>query len=255
MDPERDLASVRPDQPKSFWARLSRWLQPWKRDTDHARDELIRRGDDAETPVGPGADLTWPRRRTGQISRLEEAFDKLVGLVDTIDRHIQHQADRSEQSVTQTRRIADALTQSQSLDRQRTESVEELTNQYRNQTRAMQQVAESVEALPRAIKQQSEQLAQIRDQLEAQLEAQLSTAQSIQQLASVSETLRSLAGEQRHHFERLHESSQAASMQIAQTLARQSRRFTLLVTLAISAAVLAAGGLIAALWAMARSLR
>jgi len=246
MDPLDDLELPAPPGKKGFLAKLSGWLKPWKRHPSRrGPSELL----DPLSPIGSsGGEPAWPRRRTSQISRLEEAFDKLVGLVDTIDRHIANQADRSEQSVTQSRRMADALAQSQALERQRTEAVEELGNQYRTQTRQMQQMAEAVEALPRAIKNQSEQLAQIRDQLEAQLEAQLSTAQGIQQLAGAAEGLRAAAAVQRDHFERLHESQQTANLKLIGAVTQQGRRLSWAIGLAVAAALTAAGAAAAAIW-------
>lgn len=229
---------------KGFWQRLSGWLQPWKRHSDELTEQIIRQGDEAigaSRSAGPG-ELSWPRRRTSQLGRLEEGFDKLVNLVDVIDQHIQKQAERSEQLVSQTRRVADSVAQAHGLQKQRTEAVEEMANQYRTQTRQMQQVAEAVEALPRAIKQQGDQLGQIRDQLEAQLEAELSAAQGIQKLAGTTDVIRSLADEQRRHVQQLQEASQAAAIQLADALDRQGRRFGWLLGVSFAIAVIAAAG-------------
>ncbi|MDD4888750.1 MAG: hypothetical protein PHU85_02375 [Phycisphaerae bacterium] len=231
---------------KGFWRKLSAWLQPWKRHSHELTEQMLRQGDEASGTSRPGAEVTWPRRRTSQLGRLEEGFDKLVSLVDVIDQHIQKQAERSEQLVSQTRRVADSVAQAHGLQKQRTEAVEEMANQYRTQTRQMQAVAEAVEALPRAIKQQGDQLGQIRDQLEAQLEAQLSTAQGIQQLAGATDVIRTLADEQRRHVQQLQEANQAATLQVAEALDRQNRRFGWLLGLSFTVAVLAAAGAVVA---------
>ncbi len=226
---------------RGFWGRLSHWLQPWRRrGGSELTEQMLRQGDEADQSSGRAGELAWPKRRTSQITRLEEGFDKLVALVDTIDRHIREQSDRSEQVSGHARRITDALAQAHGLGRQQTEAFEEMANQYRSQTRQMQQVAEAVEALPRTIKQQSEQLARIRDQLEAQLEAQLSTAQGVQQLAGAVEAMRGLAENQRRHFQQMEESTLTASRQVVQAVDRQDRRFAWLMAAAVVTAFLAA---------------
>jgi uncharacterized phage infection (PIP) family protein YhgE len=258
MDPQEQLDVFQTDR-GGFWHKLSAWLRPWKRRGDEElTEQMIRSGDEAsrtgQDGARPGSDLTWPRRRTSQIGRLEEGFGRLVNLVDILDQHLQKQSDRSEQALTQTRRMADALSQGQALQKQRTEALEEMSNQYRNQTRQMQQVTEAVEALPRAMKQQSEQLGQVRDQLEAQLEAQLSTAQGIQQLAGATEMIRIVADDQRRHFEAMNEATQATNLEIARALERQNRRFTWLMAFTFTVALMAAASAALVIWWLARNM-
>jgi chromosome segregation ATPase len=231
---ENDPIEIGDGRSKGFWRKLSAWLQPWKRPTDPPDDALA-----VETPaIVRDTELAWPRRRASQISRLEEGFNKLANLVDAIDQHLQKQADRSDQLIAQTRRLADTVAQTSGISKQQAEAVEEMANQYRTQTRQMQQVAEAVEALPRAIKHQSEQLGQIHGQLEAQLEAELSAAQGIQKLAGASDVVRNLADEQRRQFQMMQESSQSASMQLAEALDQQNRRFSWLIGFLIGTALL-----------------
>ena len=232
-----DNIAARPANNRGFWRKLSTWLQPWKHSPLDPADRMLPDVDDAS---GRGhVEPVTPRRKATQISRMEEGFDKMIGLVDTLDQHMHKQADQGEQMLAQTRRLADSVGQAYALQKQRTEAVEEMANQYRTQTRQMQQVAEAVEALPRAIKNQGDTLGQVRDQLEAQLEAQLSTAQGVQKLASAGDTLRSLADEQRRHFQQLQESNQSANLQLANALERQGRRMSWLLGFAIAAATLA----------------
>jgi hypothetical protein len=242
-DPTMDVrdpldSDAAPTNGRGFWRKLSTWLQPWKRAPLDPADRMLP--DVEESSLGRGSiEPAWPRRRTSQMSRLEEGFDKMVGLVDTLDQHMHKQAEHGEQMLAQARRLADSAAQAYALQKQRTESVEEMANQYRTQTRQMQQVAEAVEALPRAIKNQSDTLGQVRDHLEAQLEAQLSTAQGVQKLASTGDTLRALADEQRRHFQQLQEANQSANLQLASALDRQGRRMSWLLGFAIAAAALA----------------
>jgi exonuclease VII large subunit len=239
MDLQEPLDNVAaPPRGRGFWRKLSTWLQPWKRAPLDPADRMLP--DIDESALGRGSiETAWPRRRTSQMSRLEEGFDKMIGLVDTLDQHMNKQAEHGEQMIAQTRRLADSVGQAFALQKQRTEAVEEMANQYRTQTRQMQQVAEAVEALPRAIKNQGDTLGQVRDQLEAQLEAQLSTAQGVQKLATAGDTLRTLADEQRRHFQQLQESNQSANLQLATALERQGRRMSWLLGFAIAAAMLA----------------
>jgi hypothetical protein len=233
---------------KGFWRKLSTWLQPWKRHPAEPGDLFPAEGDEPAPTARGSVELAWPRRRASQLSRLEEGFDKLVGLADTIDQHIQKQAERSEQLIGQTRRLTDTVAQAHGLQKQRTEAVEEMANQYRTQTRQMQQVAEAVEALPRAIKHQSEQLGQVRDQLEAQLEAQLSTAQGIQQLAGSADVIRTLAEEQRRQFQQLQDASQSSTLRLADVLDRQNRRFTWLLIVSVAVALMSIAGSVVAIF-------
>jgi uncharacterized phage infection (PIP) family protein YhgE len=211
---------------------------------------MMRAGDAGESGGGEGG---WRRKRTSQINRLEEGFDKLVGLIETIDRGLRQQAERSDESISQMRRIAESLSQSQAVGRQQAETLHDLGIEARNQTRQLQQVAEAVDALPKSISNQSEQLAKIRDQLEAQLEAQLSTAQGMQQLAAAADGLRNVAKEQRDQFASIHQANQEASMKIVETVNRQTRRFTWLMASVLALTVASTVAAVAAIWALVRA--
>lgn len=235
-----------------FWSRVGQWFRSSGRGEGGAGglpglapDGLL----EGEATDAPGGDrrtvLSFSKRRQREeaLAQLNEAYQQVAGLIESILTHLQAQDHRSAQ-------VADALTQlAETTDRiseaaaAQSEQLGAIATQLETSNDRVRRWEQTLFELPKLAEGQREALGAIRQELQSSQEAD---RRMVETLEGFREAVTSWGRSSAASTEVLKELKEAASRRdedLNTLIAAQSRRFTWLfvVTLVLAAAAIATG--------------
>ncbi len=241
-----------------LWKRVGGWLRRSPEPIGPGQGKVIRVDADGML-VDPEADknsdestsLSKPPKNDRQSPSLEEGFNRLVDVLESINDNViqqrRHSADMTQrlEDMSQSLRALPESTESQA-------AMKDLTEEIRNQTLRQQQVAESVKSLPDLSQTQVDKLAEITRQLEASGDTEIQLVESFNRVQQTMQGMESHSTAQTSALRDLNAASAHHSQQLQEMLTRQNRKLIWCFAV-LAALVVVAIAAIAALLLISRS--
>lgn len=246
-----------------FWSRVGHWFRTPARDAaggTAAESELLSSSEpmsDFHEPMSAppitestrlGSRLRFSSREAA-IERLEEGYQKVVNLVESIQRHLAVQEERSAIVAQSLARLADSLERTPEWSAEQRRLLEGIARSADGQTGALQRIEGSLVQLPALADAQRESVTSISRQLDAtrQTHERVSAAVDGFRTAAtaVGESCQASAAEMRQ----MQEAARQGEARVAAMFQEQSRRFT------VFAMVVGAVGVVSAIIGLVAMLR
>lgn len=247
---------------KEFWSWVREWLRPRRRGSG---DELPPVGDDgllAGGPDGPGDNeddappapergLSRWSRRDQVLQQLQEGYQRVTELIDSMQRHLAEQGQRTDQIAAALNDLARSLP---TVGQQQVQTLEVISSHLAVTNSRTQQLAESIRELPGVTKAQTEALTGLSRQFELANETTVQMNHALQSLGQMVESLRKSGQEQADAYRRTQQEGREREIRLAELVVQQQRRFTLLfiITLILALVGAAAGMTVILLRAVGR---
>lgn len=178
-------------------------------------------------------------RNTPNLERLEEDYERIVGLVDNIQAHLSAQEQRGESMVQSLERMAICLSDLPGLTRQQLDILTQLQEIAVTQSGSMKRLEGELMQLPRIADAQRETLVSIDHRLEESRKTDERVAASMEafhgSVSLLSETSRATA----HKMEQMREDATSREERLAKLLEEQTDRLTQFAFCAIALALIA----------------
>jgi predicted nucleic acid-binding Zn-ribbon protein len=230
---------------ESLWSRIGHWISP------HAKSETIPDLARSDGPVldihqGTAASrrISWVRPNDS-IDQMQHGYQKVLGLVETIQGHLANQNDRSDKVVDSLTDLARSLKGMPTATNDQAQAMGKVADQMEISNSQTQAVLGVLSEWPDATMAQKEALDSISTQLQSSASATGELSLRLQALDTTVATLGQATHEQIRTLQQLQRSQQSQDTQLVSVLASQTRRFTMLFVLALvlSLVALVAAGL------------
>jgi chromosome segregation ATPase len=242
-----------------WWSRFRRRDRSGRRSVDGAEDADSDHSavvDGSNGPLPPAdasaedvlaTDRTAPAltrrgRREHSLSKLQEGYDRLLELMDQIQKHMRTQEDRTEQIATAIAHLSRSLADTPNSDQQQVQLLSTIAAQLETTTVRTQQLADAIGEMPRVVRGQTDALSGIQRQLELTAESDAHLANTLGSFARSVDRLGEGAGKQADALQELRTAGDEHQQRLDAVIQRQTRHFTLLVAIM---AVLAGAAIVA----------
>ncbi len=236
---------------QSWWARLKEGLSE-KRAPDEQVAEptlgqeglLAEPADQPESAEPQGGPISRRFKKDHAVQTLQDGYDRLLGLIDSMQNHMDLQQNRTEQLVDTVRQIGARL---QSLPDQVDRQVElmgSIASQLETTNLRTMQLADAMSELPKSVEAQAETLNSLNQQLGLANETTAQVANSLGQLGSAMGSLNQSSQAQTSQLRRAQTSAEEQAEKLADSLKLQGRLLAVLTVLVVLAIGGAAVGLV-----------
>lgn len=240
------------DKPK-FWSRVGLCFRSPGRAEDGAFESHSDVMLDSEvSELSPPNQLTSandsPSRRVSRlkfsqretaIERLEEGYEKVIELIESIQRHLVVQEERSASVASSLSQLADSLRHMPDATESQRNLLGSIAERAESQAVCLRRLEENLAQLPHLADAQRETLAAISHQLDS---SRQSSDRVSGTLELFNDSMVALSGSTQNAasaFERLHAEASARDERVARLLYEQTKRFTVFAGVAVGVAVLA----------------
>ncbi len=255
-------------QHQSIWARLTEWFTndlyegprhaPSNGRQNGLNDDLrINRG----SPGNGSTNVARVQPRAQAIEKLEQGYEKLIGLVDNLNSHLEHQHKGTEHIVTAVNELSETVTnlsrlpsqlenQQKTLDTisRRLESLETINLRLNSLDNISKAWNETADQLPKIAESHRESLDAVRTQIESSTTIQQQVSESMTTLEETVSTFGSASVSATESLRELQAASANRDNDLIAVLQDQNKKFTALMIVGIAVTiVMAAGVLIIAL--------
>ncbi len=210
------------------------------------------RRDPATAANGRGNGEALPARqqaasRDRAIAQLQGAYEEVVGLMSSIQQHMQAQSDRSERLLAMMEGLPEALKSLPEAQRNQTRTLEAIQGHLAEQSRHTAGLTQAIQGLAQAADTHERSMNIIQQQLDA---SQHNGEQILSSFSSLSETLGRMTDSSQAGtavLQRLAERSEQSDDQVRRLFTRSQRQFTIMSVVSWALAILALGvaGLVA----------
>jgi len=240
----------------TFWSRVGRMLRTGRRSTE--RRDLPAIGDDGLLADGPPSEsgeyeavaastekplLRWSRRDQ-VLQQLQEGYQRVAELIDAMQRHQVEQGNRTERIAVSLDHLARTMSDLPAASREQSKTLNSIASHLEVTNFRTQQLAESISELPGATKAQSEVLARMSRQFEMTGETNVHLRHALDALSRAVDSLRDSGQMQAELLRRFQLEGQQREGRLADLIAQQQGRFTLLFVVALVFAMIGAAGTI-----------
>ncbi len=243
-----------------IWSRMAGRIRRGRRPADGDQDDGIAMplSVDADgRPVAPpeGADsddvaaadqittaLGRKARREHSLSKLQEGYDRVLELMDLMQKHMRVQEDRTEDMATALTKLSRSLADVPNVDQQQVQLLSTIAAQLETTTVRTQQLGDAIGELPRVVRQQTDTLSGIQRQLEMGAESDAHMSSALQSFGRGVDRLAGSTDKQVDALKDLRSSGDEHQRRLDEILQRQTRQFTFL---AAMTAVLATAAIVA----------
>jgi len=209
--------------------------------------DASRNGDPGESGLPPSETpsrttrLPWLRRQPG-TPHLPETYQRLVGLMDSMQEHFKKQDERAEQLNGSVGRVANMLEQLTEAQRGAGERIHSIAQQVDAAGKYTAALSDALCQMPATMQAEAEAIRSVAQQLEVAHEADTQLMHSLQQFGHAVDSLRKSGTAQVETLERLHAAERGQHEVLTDLIRAQGRRFLVVM---IVAAVLGLGALMA----------
>lgn len=236
----------------TFWARLGEIFRPagghGPRDAGLppvADDGLLVEGptdtpNDEEATAAAERPLSRWGRREQTLQQLQDGYQRLTELIDSMQRHMASQGERSERIASSLDRLARSLADLPAEARQQIQTLDAIAAHLETTNARAQSLADSVRQLPAVTRAQGEALDGMKQQLDMANETHVQLNHSLQSLGQAVGSLCHASQVQADSIRGLHTSGQEREGRLAELVVAQQRRFTRLFTITLILAVIGA---------------
>ncbi len=240
-------------QKDPLWTRIGHWMNPFQR--DDTLPELARmpvngaagkQPSAAQEPAaGPAVEIPrrvmpW-RRREEVIDRLQQGYDTVLELVESIQGHLSRQNQRNDQVTELLAEMTNGLREVPQAARQQAESVGQLASQMAISNRHSQTIISTLDDLPRSAAAQRQALDSIATQLGSSSCATEKLTERLDSIGGLVERLGDALQEQVRTLKAVQLATRHQESQIISIHQAQNRRFNILMAVVAVTAVAAAG--------------
>lgn len=238
---------------QSVWNRVGGWIKTVgrKKDLDDlgptGADGLLARDassatDDATRPPAPLRPISRRQRQEEALIKLQEGYERVAGLIDSIHNHLDAQAGRTAQLADAIQRLAGSLSDLPDTSRRQAETLSSIAGELQKSNTQFRDWSEILATLPRSADAQAEALNRIDQQLAAANQTDERIVDSFTSLQQAVSALGASANSQVETLVSLKEAAQQREDHLAEQMQDQSKRFTMLfvVTLVLAVAAIVA---------------
>jgi chromosome segregation ATPase len=221
---------------RKLWSRMKGWI------SSRSREDAVDGGGSASGQAGqPGdgrADVTaLSRRRRNEIAieRLQDGYDKVVELIDSIQKHQQQQEARAVEISSSLAQVAQALETIESTDERQGETLGRIADELRSANERAAEWGQAVSRLPPIVESQRESLEGLNRHMEALGQRDEHLTESLGSFREVVSSLSDATTASSVAIKSLQMSTIEGDERIAALMREQNKRFNMLfgVTLAL----------------------
>ncbi len=229
---------------KGWWQRLKDRMGSGKADSSG----LPTVGDDGlmVEPASPendsadkGTGLSRWAKRESALSQLQEGYERVNQLMADMQKHMAAQSERTERICGAIEQLARTMEDAPELSRQQSRTLETIVGQLEAANSGSQQLAETIGEMPKAARAQSEALAGISRSIEMMNEQTVVGNRTMDKLQSTIASVGQTGQIQTELLKQLDARAGEQNQRLNEMLASQTRRFTVLLVIAIVLAVAA----------------
>ncbi len=232
---------------RTFWTRVGDWFRPMTRGTltDHLsrtdRDGLTKRSPDTNGGNGSSRFMPLSRRpHKEQVQQLEQGYQKLTGLVDSIHRHLEAQDERSRQVTEALSQVASTVARLPAAAEGQREQLAAVAEQLEHTNRRLAGCENALAPVPKLVDAQREALDSLTGQFEASSRTNARVAESVAGFSDAVGSVQRAYGTSVETLKELQRSLGDREERMTDLLVAQNRRFGRL--------LLGAAGLAAVAW-------
>ena len=194
---------------------------------------------------GPAGLTRWAKRESA-LAQLQEGYERVNQLMADMQQHMADQSARTERMCAAVEQLARTMEDLPAISREQARTLEAIAGQMEASSSLNQQLAEAVGEIPRVTRAQADALTGINSRLEMMNEQNVVATQSVDKLNSAIASVGQTGQVQTELLKQLDARSGEHNQRLADLLASQGRRFTILLVItillalaAVAAAVLA----------------
>jgi len=231
-------------EPKNWWHRLmDRVKSTGQGDGPDlpavgADGLLVEPADKEPDDKGPAGLTRWAKRESA-LAQIQEGYERVNQLMADMQQHMADQSARTERMCAAVEQLARTMEDLPALSREQARTLETIAGQMEASSSNNQQLAEAVGEIPRVTRAQADALAGISSRLEMMNEQNVVATQSMDKLNSAVASVGQTGQIQAELLKQLDARAGEHNRQLADLLAGQNRRFTILLVIAILVALAA----------------
>ena len=238
---------------KDIWSRISGWLQahnPFK-DEDYQPqidDEgLISQDGESTKSAGDNrgtqdnqvlVKTVQPVKKPESLEKLREGFDKLIGQLQGINEHLNHQATRHEDLMGRIEQLPKLLESFPVVVENQKQLTEQLLEQLKAAATKDQQFMDTVEKIPAETVKQTDALVNINHQLAAAADTDVQRTESFNKFNETLDKLNQSTLGQTDGIMQMSKTFATSDRYLKYIISRQNKRFMWIFITAISVCVL-----------------
>lgn len=230
-----------------FWSRMSQWFRS-VRNPDDGMDEQNMDGhtiDDAsghivENGPSPGSISRFRGGRSGGLERLEQEYTRVVNVIESVQKNLELQCERSEQMAEALTRLNECMAQFPEFSRTQIDLLTKINERASADAAATKNIEQTLGQMPRLADAQREALVGIGRQLDASRESSERVVSSLDGFKEGLNQVAEVAGATGRALEKSRWDSSARDERLATILQEQTKKLTLFAIAAISLAAVAA---------------
>lgn len=207
---------------------------------------LVEPADMEPEDKGPAGLTRWAKRESA-LAQLQEGYERVNQLMADMQQHMADQSARTERMCAAVEQLARTMEDLPALSREQARTLETIAGQMEASSSHNQQLAEAVGEIPRVTRAQADALAGISSRLEMMNEQNVVATQSMDKLNSAVASAGQTGQVQTELLKQLDARSGEHNRRLADLLAGQNRRFTILLVIAILVALAAVAAAVLAI--------
>jgi len=247
------------DNPTSVWSRMGKWIRhagrpgdrdfmPGAIDADGLPRPQLTSDSEGDALAGPTNPLLARRRREQAVERLEQGFQEVVGMVDSIRAHLDTQEGRTREIADSLGRLAEALATVPETAAATGESLAAIADQIHAANDRSDRWEDTLGRLPELADAQRETLENLSRQMSGSREHEERLAGTMDGFRRAVESLDSSSSASAEMLKGLRIEATAHDVQLGELVRDQARRLTLLFASTLVLAAIGVGiGIVALL--------
>ena len=214
---------------RRLWSRMKGWISPAHRARVRAETDtdVVDSDGDGDGRFGTAV-LSRRRRNEVAIERLQDGYDKVVALIDSIQKHQEKQDARADEISTSLSQVARSLESIESTGRQQGDTLSRIADELRATNERAAQWGEAVKELPGIVANQRESLDGLNRHLDALGRRDEHLSESLGSFREAVTTLSDSTTASSVAIKSLQMSSIEGDERIASLMREQNKRFTML---------------------------
>ncbi len=238
------------DPKRTWWSRLTGSLRGVEESESASLPPVDEEGllttqdESADTEKPPGPITRWSRREQA-LHQLQDGYDKMVGLLGSVQRHMEIQQARTEQLVDAVRQLSAVSQDTPTHVRRMVELMGSIASQLETTNVRTMQLADAVSELPQSVQRQTDTLKSLNEQLGLSNETRVQVANSLSDLGKAVHILNQQGQTQSDQLRLLQVAAEQRDEKLSDALRVQGKRMliTVIVTLVLALSGLALAGL------------
>ena len=206
--------------------------------TDRPPPLTAPKDNDAVADKQPGPLARWTQREQ-TLTKLQEGYEKMSGVVEDIRRHLVVQGERADRICDSMENLAQSLADHPAVSLRQCEMLETIARRLETNNERSLQVAERIGELPEISRAQNETLAGINRQLEKSGEQNAAVSSTIEKVGTALDSMGQAGTVQAEALRHMSVEATEQNEMLTRLIAAQSKRFTMLFVVTLVLAVAA----------------